>query len=258
MRAVSRTTDERLVHALVDYAGMVDRVISDPQRWLGMDEDPPPHAQLPARALDAVRNRAFGKMTPSSPLWPQLPLDHRVQWWVTRIGISAGLATAAAPRLAGPLADRVPLQATLGASAAGLASCATAHEHGQAAPHGWVPLLAKVLFDRELSSTNLDVPPPGESDDRLATVPPDAGPARAGRHTKSDGAKRAATTLWQLARTFADLHHLLDQRPRGNVLAQGIADLPLVGIAGGWLDERGGIAKAARETARLVETNRGI
>jgi hypothetical protein len=256
MRAVSRITDERLVHALVGYAGMVDRVISDPQRWLGMDEDPPPHAQLPARALDAVRNRAVGKMTPSSPLWPQLPLDNRVQWWVTRIGISAGLA-AAAPQLAGALADRVPLQATLGASAAGLAICATAREHGRAAPHGWVPLLAKVLFDRDLPSTNLDVPPPAESDDRLGTVPPDAGPARAGRH-ESDGAKRAATTLWQLARTIADLHHLLDQRPRGNVLARGMANLPLVGIAGGWLDERGGIAKAARETARLVETNRGI
>ena len=39
-----------------------------------------------------------------------------MDWWVARIGLSAGLA-AAAPRFAGVLADRVPLQAALGASA---------------------------------------------------------------------------------------------------------------------------------------------
>jgi hypothetical protein len=62
--------------------------------------------------------------------------------------------------------------------------------------------------------------------------------------------------LWQLARTLADLHHLLEQRPRRNFLARGIAKLPVVGIAGGWLDERGGIGRSAGETARLIEPSR--
>src|SRR3712207_4167371 len=112
MRTADTITEERLTHGLAGYAGMVDRVISNPQRWLGMDEDPPPRAPFPARTVDALRNRAFGKLTPASPLWSQLPMDKRVQWWVSRISISVGLA-AAAPRLAGPLADRIPLQAAL-------------------------------------------------------------------------------------------------------------------------------------------------
>jgi hypothetical protein len=254
MPTVMAITDERLAHALAGYAGMVDRVISDPKRWLGMDEDPPPQSRFPTRALDSLRNRAFAKTTPASSLWPRLPVDKRVQWWVTRIGISADLAVAA-PRLAGALADRVMLQAALGAAAAGLAVCTTASEHGRIAGQGWVPLLGTVLFDRDLSSTDLAVPPPAESDRRLATVPPDADPPRAGHDIRSDGARRAATTLWQLARTFTDLHPLLDQRTRGSSLARSMARLPVVGIAGGWLDERGGIGKAANATAQLIDSS---
>jgi hypothetical protein len=255
MRTVSGTPDERLTQVLAGFAGVVDRVIGNPQRWLGMDEDPPPQAPFPLRTVDALRNRALGKTTPSSPLWPQLPLDYRVQWWATRIGISADLAVAASP-MAGAPADRITRHAALGASAAGLAVCATAREHGQAAPRDWVPLLGKVLFDRDLGLTNLTVPSPAESDHRLATVPQEAGPPPAGRHIRSDGARRAATTLRQLAGNFTDLHQLLDSRPRGPILVRGIAKLPIAGIAGGWLDERGGIDRAARATRQLIETSR--
>jgi hypothetical protein len=45
---------------------------------------------------------------------------------------------------------------------------------------------------------------------------------------------------------------LLDERPRGSFFARGLGKLPLVGLAGGWLDERGGIRKAAQETAELL------
>jgi len=252
MRTADTITEERLTHALAGYAGMADQVISNPQRWLGMDEDPPPRAPFPARTVDALQTRAIGKITPASPLWSRLPVDKRVQWWVTRIGISADLA-AAVPRFAGALADRIPPQAALGASAAGLAVCTTAREHGRASPPGWVPLLGKVLFVRDLSPIDVSVPPRAESDDHLATVALDAATPHKGRHTGSDGARRAATTLWQLARAFADLNHLLDQRPRGNNLARGIAELPVVGSVGGWLDERGAIGKAAHKTALLIK-----
>ncbi len=247
----STVSDERLARALGVYAGMVGRVLANPERWLGLDEDPPPTAKFPVRALDAIRDRTFGETTPASDHWKDQPVRKRVDWWVTRIGISAGLA-AAAPRFAGALADRIPLQAALGASAAGLAVCATAREHGRTAPADWVPLLAKVLFDRDLASATAPVPASEESEHRLATAPDQSQDKRGGVAKLSRGAQRAAKTLWQLARTFLDLQNLLDERPRGGLFARTLAKIPVVGIAGGWLDERGGIRKAASETTRLL------
>lgn len=244
-------SDEQITRALGVYAGMVGHVLANPERWLGLDDEPPPTAKFPARALDALRDRAMGEVTPASSRWAERPVQQRVDWWVTRIGISAGLA-AAAPRFAGALADRVPLQAALGASAAGLAVCATAREHGRTAPADWVPLLAQVLFDRTLAPTSPVVPDAQESEQQLDTEggeePADDGTvAKLGR-----GAQRAAKTVWRLARTFMELQHLLDERPRGGFLVRTIAKVPVVGLAGGWLDERGGIRKAARETTRLI------
>ncbi|WP_147264148.1 hypothetical protein [Desertihabitans brevis] len=242
-------SDERLAQALAVYCGMVDRVVSDPSRWLGLDEDPPPTAGFPARVLDALRDRTLGDVTPASPRWSELPVERRVRWWVIRIGVSAGLA-AAAPRVAGALADRVPLQAALGAAASGLAVCATAREHGRTDPAEWVPLLGRVLFDRDLTADRTEVPDTAESEQRLGpdAVDEDAGLARRlGR-----GARRAAGTVWRLARTLWELQSLFDERPRGPFLARAIAKVPVVGLAGGWVDERGGVRRAATETTRLL------
>ncbi|WP_375426544.1 hypothetical protein [uncultured Friedmanniella sp.] len=251
MAKTPAVADEQITRALALYAGMVGHVLTDPQRWLGLDDEPPPTAAFPLKALDALRDRALGKANPTSAAWAQQPVEKRVQWWVTRIGISAGLA-AAAPRLAGALSDRVPLQAALGASAAGLAVCATAREHGRTAPADWVPLLAQVLFDREIAAEP-EVPDAEESERLLVEEPdeaeaPSSGPVAAlGR-----GAARAALTVWQLARTFLELQRLLDERPRGSFLTRAVGKLPVVGVAGGWLDERGGITKASRQTVKLL------
>lgn len=246
-------SDERIARALGAYAGMVDHVLTDPQRWLGLDDDPPPAAKFPARALDAIRDRAFGETTPASGQWQNVPLNKRIDWWVTRIGISAGLA-AATPRFAGALADRVPLQSALGSSAAGLAVCATAREHGRTTPAEWVPLLAKILFGRDLHAASVPVPAPETSSDQLATAPEedaDGGPSTISKLGR--GAQQAAKTLWRLARAFNELQDLLDQRPRGGIFARTLAKVPVVGVVGGWLDERGGIRKAARETTLLLD-----
>ncbi|SDD04117.1 hypothetical protein [Auraticoccus monumenti] len=252
MAQSSYVSDEQLTRALGIYSGMVDQVIGDPRRWLGLDDDPPPTARFPARVLDALRDRAFGETTPSSPRWSDLPVQQRVDWWVTRIGVSAGLA-AAAPRLAGALADRVPLQAALGASAAGLAVCATAREHGRSDPAEWVPLLGAVLFDRDLSSQGSSVPTSSESEQQLAAEDEGAGePAEDPGDGLRGGARRAARTVWRLARTLWDLQGLLDERPRGGLLPRALAKLPVIGLAGGWLDERGGIRQAARQTTLLL------
>ena len=220
---------------------------------MGMDEDPPPTAAFPARAFDAVRDRAFGEMTPASPTWHQQPLEVRVRWWVNRISISAGLA-AAAPRFFGALASRIPLQSALGAAAAGLAVCATAREHGRQDPAEWVPLLGTVLFDRKLTVPSASVPTAEEVEERLVGSADEAPDADDDPSGLGDGARRAATTLWRLARALLDLGDLLDHRPRGGRLVRLLAQVPVVGVASGWLDERGGIRFAARETTQLLQT----
>jgi hypothetical protein len=78
-----------------------------------------------------------------------LPVERRVDWWVDRVAAVAA-PVAATPRVFGVAADRLPIQAALGASAQGLAVCAVAREHGVTDPDDWVPLLGRVLLDRDL------------------------------------------------------------------------------------------------------------
>lgn len=246
-------SDESLTRALGLYAAMVGIVLGNPVRWLGLDDDPPASAKLPAKVLDAIRDRTFGEVTPASPAWAEQPLQTRTDWWVKRIGVSAGLA-AAAPRFAGALSDRFPLQAALGASAAGLAVCATAREHGRTEPADWVPLLSQVLFDRKLVPVPAAMPSSEEAADRLSEpAEGEEAPESSRLATLGRGAQTAARTVWRLARAFLGIQDLLDERPRGNIFARGLGKLPVVGVAGGWLDERGGIRRAAKETAQLLD-----
>jgi len=252
MAKKSGVSDVTVTKVLGTYAGLVHRVLTDPRRWLGLDDDPPPSAPVPLKILDAVRDRAFGKTTPASPRWSELPVQKRVNWWLRRIAVSAGLA-AAAPRLAGALADRIPLQAALSVSSTGLAVCATAREHGVTAAQAWVPLLAAVLFDRDLAPRQVPVPGSAKADAALAAALPAAQP---GKHASTGGlgggALRAAGTVWHLARGFREVSSLLDERPHGLLLWRVVGKLPVVGVAGGWLDERGGIRRASKRTAKLL------
>ena len=244
-------SDAALTRALSVYAGMARQVLDNPLRWLGADEEPPPDAGLPARAVDAVKDRAFGELNPASSQWAQQPLSDRVDWWVNRVALVGGLA-AATPRFAGLLADRVPVQAALGASAAGLAVCAVAREHGLTTAEDWVPLLAQVLFNRELRPEAPPVPAAEESEEQLEEAAQDTSEPPSQLAALGRGAQRAVRTLWRLARTFLQIDDLLDERPRGGFFARTLAKFPVVGLAGGWLDERGGIRKAAEETERLL------
>jgi hypothetical protein len=114
-----------------------------------------------------------------------------------------------------------------------------------------VPLLAKVLFDRDVEVAAQSVPATATATAELAaesveTDEPD------GLGTLSQGAQRAAKTVWRLARAFREVDSLLDERPYGALASRALAKLPVVGVVGGWLDERGGIRKAARQTQRLL------
>jgi hypothetical protein len=81
------------------YAGMVGQVLNNPRRWRGVDEDPLTSG-LPARVLDAVRDRALGDVTPASPHWAAQPESKRVDWWISADSSGRALAAAAA-RFAG-------------------------------------------------------------------------------------------------------------------------------------------------------------
>ena len=251
---MSRTptvSDETITQVLSGYAGLVHQILTDPQRWLGLDEDPPPSASFPLKVLDAARDRAFGKTTPASPQWDEVALKKRVRWWLRRIAISAGVA-AAAPRLAGALADRIPLQAALSASSSGLAVCATAREHGVTDAAAWVPLLAQVLFDRDLAPRHVPIPAGAEADATLSSAASDAESESSSGGGLAAGARRAAGTVWQLARGFREVSSMLDERPHGLLLWRAVGKLPVVGVAGGWLDERGAIRRASKRTAKLL------
>lgn len=248
-------SDGTLTEVLAVYAGMVRQVLDNPRRWLGDDTEPAADASVPAKAIDAVRDRTVGGTTPASPQWAEEPLEERVEWWVDRIGAVGGLA-AATPRFAGALADRIPLQASLGASAAGLAVCAVAQENGKTAAADWVPLLARILFDRDLSTPAAPVPDPEESEQQLENAASDTSEPPSRMAALGQGAQRAVRTLWRLARTFLGVQDLLDERPRGGFFARTLAKVPVVGIAGGWLDERGAIRKAAVQTQELLAPTR--
>ncbi len=244
-------SDATLTKALAIYAGMVRQILSNPQRWLGSDEEPPADASLPVRVIDAVRDHTLGETTPGSPEWAQRPVKERIDWWTDRIALVGGLS-AAAPRFAGALADRVPLQAALGTSAAGIAVCAVAREHGKTTANEWIPLLAQVLLNRELAPQAAPVPDPEESEEQLENAAADTSEPPSTMDVLSEVAQRAVRTLWRLARTLLSIDDLLDERPRGNLFARALAKVPVVGLAGGWLDERGAIRKAAEETQQLL------
>ena len=96
------------------------------------------------------------------------------------------------------------------------------------------------------------MPAAEQSDDQLETAAGDTTEPPSGMAALAQGAQRVVRTLWRLARTFLDLQGLFDKRPRGGLVARTLGKLPVVGVAGGWLDERGAIRKAARQAQRIL------
>lgn len=244
--------DRQLTVVLGRFAGLAAHVVEDPVAWLGTEQPAGPVPGTGAlgrlrRAGAGVRHLLVGRMHPGAPGWDQVPVQDRCQWWVRRI-VAVTAPIAATPRIAGALGGRVPVQAALGAAAAGLAVCAIAREHGLEQPEDWVPLLSRVLFGRDVS--------------RPAQVPslPDVGPDTdldRGRVPAPPGIpRRAVTGLWRLAGVLWALPSLFDERPRGWLLWRAVGTLPLVGLPAGVLDERGAIRRAAQQSRELLVTRR--
>ena len=263
-------SDEALGRILSRYAGLASRLLDDPSDWLGDDQataDDPGGGrdEAPSRLARlgrGLRERIAGDVHPGSPGWSTLPVDSRSEWWVDRVAAVAA-PVAATPRVFGIVADRLPIQAALGAAAAGLAVCAVAREHGVTDPDAWVPLLGHVLLDRDLARGNTEeamaVPdsPIGPAD-ASAPQPPSQPPSQPSMPPDLDApVRRAARSLWRLARVLIAVPGLFDERPRGALVFRALGKLPVVGLAGGVLDERGAVRRAAAETKDLLSTREG-
>jgi hypothetical protein len=175
---------------------------------------------------------------------PALPQAERDQWWADSVSrVVAGLS--AAPRFAGKLADLLPLQNTVGTAVQAAVVLGVAGEHGVEDPAERISLLSRVLLRREL--TPVQVEPLLER--TKGTYADEAFGARERRA----GVRGNLRTLWRVARLLGRIDDALDARPKGKWRHRVLADLPVVGLAGGYLSEREGLRRAAGQAAAVLD-----
>jgi hypothetical protein len=167
---------------------------------------------------------------------PSMPQHARHHWWADQVARVAAVV-AAAPRFAGRLADILPLQNTVGTAVQSMIVLGVAGEHGVVDSAERVSLLTRVLLDRKL--------PP---DQVRALFTPTKGTYRDEALGRS-GERGVVRTLWRAARLLGRIDDALDARPKGKLRHRALANLPVVGVVGGYAAEREGLRRAAARTA---------
>ena len=172
---------------------------------------------------------------------PALSRAERDRWWGEGVArIAAGVS--AAPRFLGRLADLLPLQNTVGTAVQSVVVLGVAGEHGVEDPAERVSLLARVLLDRELPA------------DRVEPLL-----VRAKGIYREDafglGPERVGTlrTLWRTSRLLGRIDDALDARPKGKLRHRALANLPVVGVVGGYAAEREGLRRAAARASAVLD-----
>ena len=170
---------------------------------------------------------------------PALPREERDRWWAERVSrVAAGAS--ALPRFAGKLVDLLPVRNALGAAVQSVVVLGVAGEHGVRAPAERVRLLAEVLLDRRLTAAQVE-----------PLLQRGGGTYREEVFgSRGDGVARR---LWGSARLLSRIDDTLDARPKGRLGARVLANLPVVGLAGGYLSERIALRRAAAEAAEVLE-----
>ncbi|GAB2992620.1 hypothetical protein LWP59_33330 [Amycolatopsis acidiphila] len=178
---------------------------------------------------------------PGTAAWDAMSAQQHVDWWISRVGRLTSLVTAI-PGIGGVLADRLPVQDALGASAQGLLLCAIAGEHGIDDVGERVRLVAWVLFQRDIDPA-LAAGKHGETEDaETAELAGEFGE----QHERRITPKGVATTLWRMGRSLLAVSGELEKRPRGRFYQRAIGMLPVVGMAGDYLAERSGLKRVAK------------
>jgi hypothetical protein len=172
---------------------------------------------------------------------PELPLAERADWWADRVvHVAAGIS--AAPRIVGRIADLLPLQNSVGSAVQALVVLGVAAEHDVDTLDQRISLLARVLLDRDL---------PAEAVRPLLQRP------RGVYVDEALGARRSGTvgvvrSLWRVTRLLSRIDDALDARPKGRLHHRAFAQLPVIGVAGGYAAEREALRRAARRAAELL------
>jgi hypothetical protein len=175
---------------------------------------------------------------------PALPAAERTAWWADRVSrVAAGVS--AAPRLAGKLADLLPLQNTVGTAVQSVVVLGVASEHGVEDPSARISLLSRVLLRRDLTAGQVE--PLLERAKGTYTEEALGAPAARG------GLWGNIRTLWRVARLLGRIDEALDARPKGKLHHRALANLPVVGVFGGYAAEREGLRRAAAEAAAVLE-----
>jgi hypothetical protein len=169
---------------------------------------------------------------------PALPQAERDRWWEERVPrVAAGAS--ALPRFAGKLADLLPVHNALGATVQAVVVLGVAGEHGVRDQAERVALLARVLLGRDLA--------PAEVRPLLQRT---NGTYREEAFGRKGGG--IARRLWRTARLLARIDDTLDARPKGRLGARAMANLPVVGLAGGYFAERVALRRAAAQAAEVL------
>ncbi|WP_299955623.1 hypothetical protein [uncultured Modestobacter sp.] len=172
---------------------------------------------------------------------PRLSPAERADWWAEQVSrVAAGVS--AAPRFAGKVADLLPLQNTVGSAVQALVVLGVARAHGVDEPAERVSLLARVLLDRDLPADRVT---PLLARSRGVYLDEALGADRS-------GAAGVARGIWRAARLLSRVDDALDARPKGKLRHRALAQLPVVGVVGGYAAEREGLRRAAQEAEELL------
>jgi hypothetical protein len=175
---------------------------------------------------------------------PAAPQAERDQWWAERVSrVAAGVA--AVPRLAGKLADLLPLQNTVGTAVQSLVVLGVASEHGVEDQAARISLLTRVLLRRDLTTEQVEP--------LLQRAKGTYAEEALGAREERTGARGNVRTLWRVAGLLGRIDDALDARPKGKLRHRVLANLPVVGVLGGYAAEREGLRRAAAEAAAVLD-----
>ena len=175
---------------------------------------------------------------------PALPQARRDEWWADRITrVAAGVS--AVPRFAGKLADLLPLQNTVGTAVQAVVVLGVAAEHEVKDPAARISLLTRVLLRRNLS--------PEQVEPLLQRARGTYTEEALGAREQRGGLRGNVRTLWRVAGLLGRIDDALDSRPKGKLRHRVLANLPVVGVLGGYAAEREGLRRAAAEAAAVLD-----
>jgi hypothetical protein len=199
-----------------------------------------------AAVVDVLRrvDRLTGPLVRSLRRPPALPRGDRDAWWADSVPLVAA-GVAAAPRFAGKLADLLPLQNTVGTAVQSVVVLGVASEHGIEDPAARISLLTRVLLRRDLT--------PERVEPLLQRARGTYREEALGARERRAGLLGNVRTLWRVARLLSRIDDALDARPKGKLHHRALANLPVVGVVGGYAAEREGLRIGAEEAAAILE-----